>query len=134
MHIEQVSMISLQNTRNKRATPMPNAPINVMPHYPRAGSVGGFVGDICWRTPRGGRGLVVITFRESACNAHAYIPCGHSEWTSRTRYLLVHLQTLFGSKLSASMVALLYVAKTKVSDFFSRIASSTCRLAGDCLF
>ena len=43
------------------------------PTTPRMGSVGGFVGEFCWRTPRGGRGLVsnlllaVSTFRESAC-------------------------------------------------------------------
>ena len=89
------------------------------PTTPRAGSIGGFVGEFCWRTPRRGRGLVAHSVNLHA-NAHAYIPCGHSEWTSRTRYLLVQytyrLCLAAKTKLSASVVALLYVAKTKVSD------------------
>ena len=67
------------------------------PTTPCAGSVGGFVGGFWWRTPQGGRGLVAHSMNLHA-NAHAYIPCDHSEWTSRTRYLLVHLQTLSGSQ------------------------------------
>ena len=55
------------------------------PTTPRAGSVGGFVGEFCWRTPPEG-----VEDWYSACsanlhaNVHAYIPCGHSEWMSRT--------------------------------------------------
>ena len=89
------------------------------PTTPRAGSVGGFVGEFCWRTPRGGRRLVLITFCESVCKCtcvHAY----HVVILNGRRDLLVHLQTLFNlaaeTKLSASMVALLYVSKTKVSN------------------
>ena len=47
-------------------------------------------------------------------NAHAYIPCGHSEWTLRTDTSKLCLAA--ETKLSGSVVTLLYVAKTKVSD------------------
>ena len=47
------------------------------PTTPRAGSVGGFVGEFCLRTPSGDRGLVVSTFRESACKC----ACVHTMWS-----------------------------------------------------
>ena len=65
-------------------------------------------------------------------NVHAYIPCGHSEWMLRTRYLLVHLQTLTAeTKLSASVVALLYA---KVSDILFQDSSLYLSISRGCLF
>ena len=49
------------------------------PTTPRAGNVGGFVGEFHQRTPRGGTGLVIRTFRDLRACAHAYIPVDDSE-------------------------------------------------------
>ena len=108
------------------------------PTTPRAGSVGGFVGEFCWRAPRGGRGLVVSTFHESVhAHAHAYIPCGHSEWDIANT-ILTSTPSNFIWQLKQSCQLpwwhFFMWQRQRLLTFFSRIASSTCRLAGDCLF
>ena len=93
------------------------------PTTSRAGSVGGFVGEFCWITPRGGRGLVVVNLY---ANTHVYIPCGHSEWTSssRTRYLLANFVWQLKQSCQLPWWHFFMWQRQRLVTFFSRIASS----------
>ena len=113
--------------------------MHLCPTTPRAGSVGGFVGEFCWRTPQGVGDWKSAHSVNLHANADAYIPCGHSEWSSdveNTVFTSTPTNFVWQPKQSCQLPWWHFFMwqRQRLAMFFSRIASSTCRLAGDCLF